>query len=71
MRTLISTSLMLALAATSAFAAGKAAVENKQLQEEVRKVEAAMPRKAPAQPFYCLPLATNFTTLAISSAVSS
>ena len=50
MRTLISTSLMLAVLATSAFAARKAAAEDKQLQEEVRKVEAAMPTKAPAQP---------------------
>ncbi len=50
MRTLISTSLMLAVAATAAFSAGKAAAENKQLQDEVRKVEAAMPTKAPAQP---------------------
>ncbi len=50
MRTLISTSLMLAVLATSAFAARKAAADDKQLQDEVRKVEAAMPAKAPAEP---------------------
>ncbi len=50
MRTVISTSLMLAVLATSGFAARNAAAENKQLQEEVGKVEAAMPSKAPAQP---------------------